>query len=399
MTSETIGHQQRLDDAVLQQGGGARGLSEKLFARLFSGLVYPQIWEDPALDMEGLRLGAGKRVMTIASGGCNALSYLTANPERVVAVDLNRHHVMLGRLKVAAAQALPDHDAFFAFFGEGDRRETAALYRAYLRPALAPQERAYWDDHIGLFSRGLYKAGLLGRFLGVGHFAARLFGVRLRDMLDARDIEAQQEFFDAKVSPLFDRKLIRWISDRPASLFGLGIPPAQHDKLAAGRPMADVLRERMRKLSCDFPLSENYFAWQAYGRRYEGKAGSLPPYLGARNWETIRARAGRVSFENLNYVERLQREDGPSFDAYLLLDAQDWMNDDQLNALWTEITRTARPGARVLFRTADEPSLLPGRLDPALLERWRYEAEESADLTRRDRAAIYGGVHLYVFEG
>ncbi len=30
-----------------------------------------------------------------------------------------------------------------------------------------------------------------------------------------------------------------------------------------------------------------------------------------------------------------------SRDRYVLLDAQDWMTDAQLNALWAEITRTA----------------------------------------------------------
>jgi len=82
----------------------------------------------------------------------------------------------------------------------------------------------------------------------------------------------------------------------------------------------------------------------------------------------------------------------------VLLDAQDWMTDDQLDALWAEITRTARPGARVIFRTAAEPSLLDGRLDPALLGRWRYEAEASQAFTARDRSAIYGGFHLYVLK-
>jgi len=79
----------------------------------------------------------------------------------------------------------------------------------------------------------------------------------------------------------------------------------------------------------------------------------------------------------------------------VLLDAQDWMDDDQLDTLWRQITRTARPGARVLFRTAAEPSLLPGRLDDALLGRWTYHEAVSADLTARDRSSIYGGVHLY----
>src|SRR5690606_35491056 len=55
-----------------------RGFSERLFAHLFNSLVYPQIWEDPEVDMAALDIGLGHRVVTIASGGCNALSYLVA---------------------------------------------------------------------------------------------------------------------------------------------------------------------------------------------------------------------------------------------------------------------------------------------------------------------------------
>jgi S-adenosylmethionine-diacylglycerol 3-amino-3-carboxypropyl transferase len=39
---------------------------------------------------------------------------------------------------------------------------------------------------------------------------------------------------------------------------------------------------------------------------------------------------------------------------------------------------------------------LPGRVDDAILAGGRYEAEQSRDLTRRDRSAIYGGFHLYI---
>ena len=59
-----------------------------------------------------------------------------------------------------------------------------------------------------------------------------------------------------------------------------------------------------------------------------------------------------------------------SLDGYVLLDAQDWMNDADLTALWEKITRTARPGARVIFRTAADDRLLPGRVPDETLERW-----------------------------
>ena len=49
----------------------------------------------PHFDMEAMQLGQGHRVVTIASGGCNILAYLTRSPERIDAVDLNAAHIAL----------------------------------------------------------------------------------------------------------------------------------------------------------------------------------------------------------------------------------------------------------------------------------------------------------------
>ena len=53
----------------------------------------------------------------------------------------------------------------------------------------------------------------------------------------------------------------------------------------------------------------------------------------------------------------------------------------------------------MLFRTAGEPSILPGRVADDVLAHWDYRADASRDYTARDRSAIYGGVHLYVLKG
>ena len=58
------------------------GVLERMFTFAFSKLVYPQIWEDPVVDMKALEIGPGHEVIAIASGGCNVLSYLTADPGR-----------------------------------------------------------------------------------------------------------------------------------------------------------------------------------------------------------------------------------------------------------------------------------------------------------------------------
>ena len=72
------------------------------------------------------------------------------------------------------------------------------------------------------------------------------------------------------------------------------------------------------------------------------------------------------------------------------------MNDAPLTSLWTQIHRTARPGARVIFRTAADERLLPGRVPAGLLDAFRYEAERSRELGARDRSSIYGAFHLWV---
>ncbi len=166
------------------------------------------------------------------------------------------------------------------------------------------------------------------------------------------------------LAPLFDKPAVRWATANRLSLYGLGIPPAQYEALAGGRDMGAVLRDRVERLACGFSLHDNYFAWQAFGRSYAGDAsGPLPPYLRRDQFDAVRRRADRVEVMNRSVTEYLASCPAGSRDRYVLLDAQDWMTDAQLNALWTEITRTARPGARVVFRTAAEPSLLPGRID------------------------------------
>jgi S-adenosylmethionine-diacylglycerol 3-amino-3-carboxypropyl transferase len=143
-------------------------------------------------------------------------------------------------------------------------------------------------------------------------------------------------------------------------------------------------------------MSENYFAWQAFARRYPAD-GPVPPYLARANFAEISDRVGSVRVEQRSVTEELAASPPASFDGYVLLDAQDWMTDTQLIALWTEITRTARPGARVIFRTAGVPTILPGRVPEEILARWSYDGERSLEFAAEDRSSAYGGFHLYEF--
>lgn len=399
---------QRLKHAVHRHKAVSKeGLTERLFTLLFTGLVYPQIWEDPEVDLQAMELTPDCHIVAIASGGCNVMSYLASSPAKITAVDLNPAHIALNKLKLAAAAHLPSYEHFYKFFGNAADRQNLASYRLFISDHLDDATYDYWErrslsgrKRISLFTRNFYHHGLLGMYIGLSHLFARLYGVTFDELLAAKTLEEQRSFYERRIAPLFDKRLVSWVTSKPASLYGLGIPPSQYEALAGGREMRVVLRERLETLICNFPIRENYFAAQAFARHYvAGGEGALPPYLKRENFAALQANADRVQVLNKNFTEFLRAEPEASADRFVLLDAQDWMTDAQLNDLWDQITRTAKPGARVIFRTAAEPSLLPGRVKDETLARWDYREAESLAFTKADRSSIYGGFHLYVFKG
>jgi S-adenosylmethionine-diacylglycerol 3-amino-3-carboxypropyl transferase len=280
-----------------------------------------------------------------------------------------------------------------------------AAYESRLRGSLDPDSRAYWDGRgIGVrrriqgFADNFYRHGLLGRFIGAGHLLARVYGVDLGAILKAETLDEQRTIFDKQLAPLVDKRFVRWLARRPATLYGLGIPPSQYRALCGDSPdgIAAVLKQRVERLACDFPIADNYFAWQAFGRRYAPDANaSLPPYLQRDQFDALRSRADRVRLHHGAMTGFLNEAPAESLDCYVLLDAQDWMSDADLTALWTQILRTARPGARVIFRTAADERLLPGRVPQSILDAFAYDPDLCRRLGRKDRSSIYGGFHLY----
>ena len=373
---------------------------------MFKGFVYNQIWEDPAVDLAALDLKPHHRVITIASGGCNLLNYLIADPAKIIAIDLNSNHLALTRLKIAALRELPSYDDFFRFFGEANNKANRAAFDNVLSPLLDDETREYWcrwsplgGRRINMFANNLYRYSLMGRFIGILHVIARLNGKRLEDILEAKTRAEQRAAFDRIVAPMLENKAIQLASKSPLSLYALGIPPAQYGELiaeSAENPIA-ILRARVEKLACGFPVSDNYFAWQAFARGYDVEnREAVPPYLRRDVYDVIRKRTDRVEVHHASLVDFLEMQPTQSLHRYVLLDAQDWMTPVTLDRLWTQIDRTAASAAaRVIFRTAGTDSLLPRKLSPDLLAPWQYREEESLRLHKQDRSSIYGGFHVY----
>ena len=412
-TATPQGNTQRLRKAVHHHRlATKRGVLERMFTLWFRGFVYNQIWEDPRVDAEALGLGPHSRILTISSGGCNVLNYLVHRPARIVAVDLNANHMCLTRLKLAAIKHLPDYEAFYRFFGYGSHPDNVANYRRYIRDALDPVTRGFWESsdwpgrkvgprRIGYFERGLYERAKLGQFFRVVHGLARKMRRDPARLLTAKTLAEQERIFDRDFAPLFDNRLVRWMGRQPVAVYSLGIPPSQHaamleEQEGDGRKLFEMYRERVRRLACGFPLDDNYFAWQAFGRRYdhEGRR-ALPDYLKEENFATIRSMVDRVETHVASLADHLRTEEPGALNGFVLLDSQDWMPPHVIAELWSEIARVGGHDTRVIFRTAGERSPIDKALPSDLLQRFTYREERARELHRQDRSAIYGMFHLY----
>lgn len=387
--------------------GGAQNDStiwDRFYAFWLRRLVYTQIWEDPEADLAALQLPLGSTIVTISCGGCNALSYLTAQPAQVYAVDPNEAHLSLLKLKLAGIRALSGYSEFWQFFGEASSPANAQLYRDRLRPLLDSEARAYWDKRnvIGrprhaYFTDGFYRHGMMGRFIGLAHLVARLAGIDLEALLFG-DLDAPErmEALD-RLHRLFHSPLARLLTRTPALLASLGIPPRQRALLGSGAPLNEVLYERLFRLINGHPNDSNYFAWQALLRRYRGPGDRcLPPYLQRRRFARMRNDAGLIIPVHSNLQQFLESLPAREVDAVVLLDSQDWMSPDEIRALWDSIDRAGSDQVAVIFRTAGAESPLEGEALAPLREIWRRDEERSAIGYELDRSGIYGGFHCYV---
>lgn len=389
-----------------------RKILQKLFAAWFSGFIYNQIWEDPRVDIQALEISADSRILTISSGGCNALNYLLHSPASVTAVDLNEHHVRLLELKTTAAAYLPDFDSFFEYFGFGGGPNTRTNYYRYIAPNLTKPSRDYWETkkslrgiltgpRLGYFNRrGLYEHSRNANFLRFFHRFARLLRLRPERILSAETQDEQTRIFESEIRPFFESTVIRFLGKLPITAFGLGIPPQQLDELASDAPrglhLIEIYKERVRRLACEFPIQENYFAWQAFSRKYDtARRIAIPDYLRKENFQSLKSNVSRLRIAHTSFTYLLETSPSNSFNRFVLLDAQDWMDDAAINQLWKLIASRGSANSRIIFRTAGRQSPIESRLSGDMRRKFVYERNRSEELGAQDRAAIYGGFHIY----
>jgi S-adenosylmethionine-diacylglycerol 3-amino-3-carboxypropyl transferase len=360
-------------------------------------LIYNQCWEDPTVDKQALNITANDRIVMITSAGCNALDYLLSPPQRIDCVDLNPHQTALLEIKLAAIRNLPYGD-FFAMFGEGRISGHREIYARKLRPLLSAASRRIWDKRIYYFDpngAGLYfhgTSGLFARFLN--WHIDRQSGLRtdLNRLQSMESLEQQREFYRTRIAARLWSPGLRWILRRQFTMSLLGVPAEQVQEIqnSGTADLSSFIQQRVDRVFTEVPIANNYF-WRVYiNGRYTSEC--CPNYLRPENFELLRAHCSRIHPHTMSMADYLRFSDA-KFSVYVLLDHMDWLatSEASLRQEWRAILDTARPGARIIYRSGGASF---DHIPTFAMSRIEFQQQVTSALHGRDRVGTYGSFYL-----
>jgi S-adenosylmethionine-diacylglycerol 3-amino-3-carboxypropyl transferase len=348
-------------------------------------LFFAQVREDPLMELAAFEKTIARPgpIAVVSSAGCTALSLVAAGAPEVVGIDLNRTQNHLVELKAAAITVLEPAQAT-TLLGGGPLPAAERLRRyELLRGELTPAARRYWDGRRGRVARGVLDAGVTERLMRLISWTVRRLvhsPARVDRLLALDGIAKQRAFYESEWDGRRWRLLFRVLCNRfvlrraydPSFFAHVENPSfATHFTHVVGRTLTGL------------PVRDNYFLHHILTGRYPaiGPDG-LPPYLAGR----VPAPTGRLALVDGSFTDFLRRRPdggpGEGVAGFALSNICEWLTPDQIDELFGEIVRTARPGARLVFRNFVGWTEVP--------ERWRGVVREDRalgeKLIRRDRS-------------
>jgi S-adenosylmethionine-diacylglycerol 3-amino-3-carboxypropyl transferase len=351
-------------------------------------LYFAQVREDPALEIEALRVGSTETAVVVSSGGCTALSLLASSAGKVVSVDLNRSQNHLVELKVAAVRGL-DREASVGFLGgaqasERSRWETFVA----LQPLLSPGARRYWERHADWIRTGVIRCGVSERFIRTvlaGVRAAVYPRARVSALLACRTLDEQRAFFETRWNTRRWRWLFSLLLNR--FVFRRTYDPAFFTYATASFP--EHFRRLAERTLTEIPVRSNYFLHQMLTECYPS-ADVAPPFLTPAGHAALGDVHRRLQLVDGPLEELLRRTPDRSVHAFALSNICEWLAPDAVDRLFSEVVRTAVPGARVIFRNFVGATEVP----VVLRHRLRENVQRGEALALRDRSVFASRVHV-----
>lgn len=354
-----------------------------------SRLIFTHNWEDPAIDEKALNLNKGDTIFTITSGGCNTLGFLRFDPAAVYCVDINPAQNHLMELKKAAFKE-SDHETIIGFFGLNKCNDRQAIYKI-LKNNLSPQALTFWNANSNIINDGIIMNGRYERFVKLAGKLLRLLqgNKKVKTFFTLQSTDEQKSFYHEK----WDNKRWRWIfktmfNKKRLAKKGLVSDYFHFDDGSSS--FSESFYKRASHVMKDIPVQSNYFIALYFLGHYLNNE-NIPEYLKPENFNSIKENIDKVFQVSADSKYWLEQQSENMFDAFALSNICELMDDKDTHKLFSEVIRTAKPGARIIFRNLMIPREVPEDLQPIIVK----NDDLSKELQLADRSFVYGKVAAY----
>lgn len=352
-------------------------------------LLFTQSWEDPLSDYRALKIQTGETVMSITSGGCNTLGFLTKTPAKVFSVDINPCQTWLMELKINAIREL-GYTRFLAFLGLLPSDNRWKTYRQ-LRAALSKPAQLFWDRKKPAIENGFLARGRFETYIKLAAKVIRLVQGKRRvsGLLQDKSLEAQRSFYEEFWDTARLRFLFKILFNK-RSLARRGLMEDYYHFDDGSTSFAESFYKRLRNVLREVPIQGNYFlAMYLLGRYHSLK--EVPEYLLETHYEMIQQRLHTVQLVTQDSKLWLASMPADSIDCFSLSNICELMSLEDTGRLFREVLRTAKPGARICFRNLMISREIPSMLAPYIIK----EVVLSKELLASDRSFAYSKVAAY----
>ncbi len=347
----------------------------------FDFIRYANVWEDAAVLMAGLDPQPGCRLLSIASAGDNTFSLLTANPELVVAVDINPVQLYLTEFKKCAIQSF-DYQETLRFLGFKPSMDRWEMYQTF-RSKLSENAQLYFDFHkTEWVELGIIHVGKFEKYFQL--FSKRILPLihskkTIQKLLEPKSAAAQAEFFQNHWNTWRWRALFKVFFS--STVMGkLGRDPAFFEEVKIH--VASYLLNRSAEHLSDVGAQKNPFLTYILTGGFQS---TLPHYLQENHFNTIKNQLHKIQlFEG--YAEDAINQYGP-FDGMNLSNIFEYMDSDLFVTTAKTITAGMKSKGRIAYWNLMVPRQI-GKICDSVSE----QSDLMKQLSRIDNGFFYNKV-------
>ncbi len=352
-------------------------------------LVFSQNWEDPICDHTALKIKSNDVVMAITSGGCNVLGFLLFDPKEIHSIDINAAQSFLLELKSCAMEYLT-FEEFLCFSGLKEYQNRLLLFEKF-QSSLSLDAQHFWKKNQKVLKKGFLMNGKYDSFVKfAGKFLKIVQGKgRISGLFEDKSLKSQKKYYDKTWNTRGYKAIYKLLFNKHIlARKGLSADYFHFDDGSSS--FAESFYNRAKNAFREMPIKNNYFL-SLYVRGKYANLEEVPEYMKEVPFNTIKPRLNRVHIHTIEAQNWIDTMEDNSIDCFALSNICELMSESETERLFRSVYRTARSGARLIFRNLMIPREVPSLLRDSIVK----DQTLTTHLQKTDRSFVYGKVAAY----